>query len=207
MKTSQKMALRSTSARAPMAARPLAMRPLRALPNDEQMGPATPPVGPGVQAPNKGILLKSLNNKDVDPVTALSTEAKTPTLGQVASGVPASNVGRVEFPSFVEVMGFNGAAPELINGRLAMLGFVAAVGAELATGETVFSQVKDAPAAIFITFLLFIAASLFPAFKRKNGLESNGVWTPQAEMWNGRAAMIGFSALLAIEAVRHVALF
>jgi hypothetical protein len=34
-----------------------------------------------------------------------------------------------------EIMAFNGKAPEITNGRLAMLGFLAAVAAELATGE------------------------------------------------------------------------
>ncbi len=35
-------------------------------------------------------------------------------------------------------MNFNGIAPELINGRLAMVGFLAAVGAELSSGELCF---------------------------------------------------------------------
>lgn len=38
-----------------------------------------------------------------------------------------------KLPSFTEVMGFSGS-PEIINGRLAMLAFVAAVGAELSSG-------------------------------------------------------------------------
>lgn len=33
-----------------------------------------------------------------------------------------------------DVMGFGGSVPEIANGRLAMLGFVAAVGAEFASG-------------------------------------------------------------------------
>ena len=37
-------------------------------------------------------------------------------------------------PSFSKVMGFSGA-PEIINGRLAMMGFVAALGAELSSGR------------------------------------------------------------------------
>ncbi len=37
-----------------------------------------------------------------------------------------------------DVMNFNGIAPELINGRLAMVGFLAAVGAELSSGELCF---------------------------------------------------------------------
>ena len=40
------------------------------------------------------------------------------------------------------IMRFDGPAPELINSRLSMLGFVSAVGAELATHETIFTQVR-----------------------------------------------------------------
>ena len=35
---------------------------------------------------------------------------------------------------FADVMNFDGIAPELVNGRLAMLGFLAAVGAEISSG-------------------------------------------------------------------------
>mmetsp|Transcript_7223 Transcript_7223/g.12437 ORF Transcript_7223/g.12437 Transcript_7223/m.12437 type:complete len:192 (-) Transcript_7223:211-786(-) len=106
-------------------------------------------------------------------------------------------------PTFNEVMGFSGS-PEIINGRLAMLGFVAAVGAELSSGETVLKQVSDEPTGIAIVFLLFIAASLVPAFQRST--KSMGPFTAGAEMTNGRAAMIGFASLLVLEAVRGVAL-
>lgn len=41
----------------------------------------------------------------------------------------------VAAPSLVDVMAFSGAAPEITNGRLAMLGFVSAVAAELSSGE------------------------------------------------------------------------
>ena len=37
---------------------------------------------------------------------------------------------------------FDGAAPELINGRLAMVGFFAALGAEIVSGEGVIMQVS-----------------------------------------------------------------
>jgi len=40
-------------------------------------------------------------------------------------------------PAFGDLMAFSGPAPELINGRLAMLGFIAAVVAELNSGESV----------------------------------------------------------------------
>jgi hypothetical protein len=43
-------------------------------------------------------------------------------------------------PKFTDLFAFGGPAPENINGRLAMLGFVSAVGVELASGKDLFSQ-------------------------------------------------------------------
>ncbi len=105
-----------------------------------------------------------------------------------------------------DVMNFGGAVPEITNGRLAMLGFVAALGAELSSGQSVLRQIGDEPTLINITFLLFIAASLIPMFQNKKP-EAFGPFTPNAELINGRAAMIGFAALLAFEATQGAALF
>ena len=44
--------------------------------------------------------------------------------------------------------------------RLAMLGFVAALGAELSTGDTVLKQLSVEPTGIILTFITFAAASL-----------------------------------------------
>jgi hypothetical protein len=103
-------------------------------------------------------------------------------------------------------MAFSGPAPELINGRLAMLAFVAAVGAELSTGESVLRQFGEAPVFVVLAGVLFTAASLIPMF---NGAkrESFAIFSPSAEMANGRAAMLGFAALLVVEGVRGAALF
>ncbi len=46
-----------------------------------------------------------------------------------------------------------------------MLGFVAAVAAELATGRTVVEQVKISPGPIAAVFALFSVASLIPILK------------------------------------------
>jgi drug/metabolite transporter superfamily protein YnfA len=66
-------------------------------------------------------------------------------------------------------MAFAGPGPEVINGRLAMLAFVAAAGAELATGFTVMQQLREAPALVGVTFVIFVVASLvrltFTAFR------------------------------------------
>lgn len=102
--------------------------------------------------------------------------------------------------SLGDLMAFSGA-PELINGRLAMLAFVAAVAAELSSGESVLGQWADEPTGVFLTFITFSIATLIPMLtttKREPFL----FFTPNAEMLNGRAAMIGFAALLAVEATR-----
>merc|ERR1712087_29211 len=67
--------------------------------------------------------------------------------------------------SFGEAMAFSGPAPETINGRLAMLGFTAALGAEASSGETVFQQIADAEPSILFAFVMFAAASLIPTLK------------------------------------------
>lgn len=95
---------------------------------------------------------------------------------------------------------------ELINGRLAMLAFVAAVGAELSSGESVLRQFVMEPTGILLVSITFIAASLIPLLSNTKR-EAFSFFTPSAEMINGRAAMIGFASLLALEAARGAALF
>ena len=101
-------------------------------------------------------------------------------------------------------------APELINGRLAMLAFVAALGAELATGKSVFTQLACEPTLIGAGAVLFAWASLVPYLlgqQESKEYAAFGPFTKSAEMVNGRAAMLGLAALLAIEGVKHSALF
>ena len=100
---------------------------------------------------------------------------------------------------------FIASGPELMNGRLAMLGFVAAAGAEISTGETVAQQFNDAPTAVLMTVALFVAASL-KVFTTNTVSDPIGPFTKEKELLNGRAAMIGMAALLGFEAVKHVPL-
>lgn len=108
--------------------------------------------------------------------------------------------------SIADLMAFSGPAPEIINGRLAMLAFVSALFAELSSGETVVSQFKDEPTGVLLTFVLFASASLIPMIQGTTR-EAFGPLTPKAEELNGRAAMIGFAALLIVEGVKGSALF
>lgn len=116
------------------------------------------------------------------------------------------SVAQAQALSLGDIMAFSGPGPEIINGRLAMLAFVAALGAELSSGESVVRQWAEEPTGVTLTFVVFIAASLIPLINSAKR-EAFGPFTPAAELLNGRAAMIGFASLLAVEAIRGAALF
>lgn len=101
-----------------------------------------------------------------------------------------------------EAMSFSGPAPEIINGRLAMLGFAAAVGAELFSGKPLATQFSQTPGPVIAISIVFACASLIPMIRGANLKEESGPFTKMAELWNGRAAMLGFAALLFTEAVK-----
>ena len=82
-------------------------------------------------------------------------------------------------------MSFAVVAPEVINCRLAMLGFVAAVAVEAATGRNVIQQAQAAPLPIALISLTFIVASLVPIV-RGVPRRGNSIFTADAELWNGR---------------------
>jgi hypothetical protein len=100
--------------------------------------------------------------------------------------------------SLGDAMAFAGPGPELINGRLAMLAFVAALGAEATGHVTVLRQLACQPTGVALLFVLIAAGSLVTLVE---GLErpKNGFFNAAAEQLNGRAAMIGFASLLVTE--------
>ena len=105
---------------------------------------------------------------------------------------------------FSDVLAFSGPAPERINGRLAMIGFVAALAVELSKGQDVFAQISDGGIAWFLgTSVLLSIASLVPLFKGISvESKSDGFMTSDAELWNGRFAMLGLVALAFTEFVK-----
>ena len=80
---------------------------------------------------------------------------------------------------------FASAAPEVINCRLAMLGFAAAVLVENATGKNVIQQTQSEQLPITLVVVTFIVASLVPIV-RGVPRKGNSIFTADAELWNGR---------------------
>ena len=62
-------------------------------------------------------------------------------------------------------MKFNGPGPEVINGRLAMIGILAAAVNESAHAETVEQQVPNVAVRIVVLSLLVTYSSLVPILK------------------------------------------
>merc|ERR1712176_1505052 len=98
-------------------------------------------------------------------------------------------------------MGFAGWAPEVINGRLAMVGILAGLGAELAKGVSIPTQFANHFGAFFFASAVVIAASFVPGIGNPAEKKKfDGPWTAQAEMLNGRVAMVALALTIAVEA-------
>ncbi|KAH9608899.1 hypothetical protein KSS87_011736 [Heliosperma pusillum] len=109
---------------------------------------------------------------------------------------------------FGDLFAFGGPAPERINGRLAMIGFVAAVAVELSNGTDLFEQISNGGGQWFLgTSILLSVASLVPLFQGKRAeAKTDGLMNSDAEIWNGRFAMMGLVALAFTEYVKGGAL-
>lgn len=112
----------------------------------------------------------------------------------------ADSAGKDEVGAFPDVMSFAGLAPEIINGRGAMVGMLAALLAEISTGDPVLVQIQRAPVPTAAVFGLIILSSVVPIIRKADlSRKGFGPFTPRAEVWNGRLAMVSFAALLMVE--------
>ncbi|TXG72127.1 hypothetical protein EZV62_000706 [Acer yangbiense] len=105
---------------------------------------------------------------------------------------------------FSELLAFGGPAPERINGRLAMIGFVTALAVEVGNGQDLFAQISNGGIPWFLgTSAVLSLASLIPLFKGVSvESKSEGFMTSDAELLNGRLAMLGLVALAFTEYVK-----
>lgn len=122
---------------------------------------------------------------------SLATHSSMPAGKPVVKFVPKSI-------SLFDAFKFNGPAPELIQGRLAMVGFLLGAHKETQTGLTFLQQATQLRIPQILGLLLIVVASLQPITKAAKS-EPFGIFTPRAEITNGRAAMLGFAAVMALE--------
>jgi hypothetical protein len=89
-----------------------------------------------------------------------------------------------------------------------MIGFVSALAVELSSGQDVLTQISNGGVAVFVgTSVVLTLASLVPLFKGvRTESKSSGLMTSDAELWNGRVAMLGLVALAVTEYVKGSAL-
>ena len=91
-------------------------------------------------------------------------------------------------------------APELINGRCAMLGYGAGYGYEIVKHESLSNQFVDYWPCFAAVALVTTFATLKTGKPNLTDVKINGL-TPDAELFNGRAAMIGISSTLLYEMI------
>lgn len=93
---------------------------------------------------------------------------------------------------------FAGPAPELVNARLAMVGLIWGGHNEFQTGDMMLAQLQHMSLPAILVCLLFTYATMVPVMHSAR-MEPFGIFTPRAELTNGRAAMVGFLCILALE--------
>ena len=99
-------------------------------------------------------------------------------------------------------LAFSGPAPERINGRLAMVGFVTALAVEAGRGDGLLLQLGSGTGQAWFAYSVAVlsVASLVPLLQGQSvESKSSGFWSADAELWNGHFAMLGLVALAATE--------
>jgi hypothetical protein len=141
---------------------------------------------------------KEFEKKVADPIARATQEnsgLSSEQFNKTADSAQNDDVG-----AFAETMSFAGLAPEIINGRGAMVGMLAAFGAELNTHQPILKQIQTGPVLTLGAFGLIILASVIPIIRGADlSKKGAGPFTPRAEVWNGRLAMLSFALLIAVE--------
>ncbi|CAM0905510.1 unnamed protein product [Alopecurus aequalis] len=150
------------------------------------------------------LVVRAQAEPDMDPTketTSASTSSPSPS--PIPTPRPAAPKPKLKAnPSVWDALAFSGPAPERINGRLAMVGFVAALSVEAARGGGLLDQAGSGAGLgwFLTTAAVFSVASLVPLLQGQSvESKSSGVWSADAELWNGRFAMLGLVALAVTE--------
>ena len=102
----------------------------------------------------------------------------------------------------MSVMNFDGPAPETINGRLAMMGVVPYIVANVTSGSTMLAQFQENTPIILSASVAVILGSLVVMVQNiKPKDKENSIFTAEAELTNGRLAMIGILYALIFEGI------
>lgn len=130
------------------------------------------------------------DDAEAEPKEEAAAAATTP--------APKSKAAETASPGLWDALAFSGPAPERINGRLAMVGFVSALAVEASRGGGLLSQAGSGSGLAWFaaTAAVLSVASLVPLLRGDSAeARSGAVMSANAELWNGRFAMLGLVAL------------
>ncbi|CAN6165311.1 unnamed protein product [Urochloa humidicola] len=152
-------------------------------------------------APRRRALVVRAQAEDAEPstdetsATASTSSPSAPTPTRTPKPAAAK---KPSTPGLWDALAFSGPAPERINGRLAMVGFVSALAVEASRGGGLLSQAGSGSGLAWFTATAAVlsVASLVPVLRGDSAeARSGGVMSADAELWNGRFAMLGLVAL------------
>ncbi|ONK74364.1 uncharacterized protein A4U43_C03F5470 [Asparagus officinalis] len=138
-----------------------------------------------------GIPAQSLRCKRAVHVRCQAEEKQTPA-EEPTSATPKPKVST----KFSDVLAFSGPAPERINGRLAMIGFMAAV--ELARGDDLAAQLANGGLPWFVATAAVLCSVADPAVQRSEravevgGFDDGGCGVVERAVCDVRVGGLGF---------------
>jgi len=140
-------------------------------------------------------------NKLAEAVDTVREKVEELDIGNVNNEKAEANADMSGSPTLGEAERFDGPLPETVNGRAAMIGVLSGLAAEFSRNVGLKQQIFEAPGPILATFVLIAVASAVPVFRGYTRKEkfANSFWSPKAENWNGRLAMLGFASILLTE--------